>query len=139
MTHSRARFADNDGSSGGTLYTPLSLVQRLLSRKKVGRRAGSSPKISLTGKVPPKDCWLTMLRIPHELREEFPEAVTVIDGLIEADHDFARLAADYDEINRAIYQIESEEEPTSDERLEELKRQRLNLKDKIAGILAKVM
>ena len=80
-----------------------------------------------------------MLRIPHELREEFPEAVTVIDGLIEADHDFARLAADYDEINRAIYQIESEEEPTSDERLEELKRQRLNLKDKIAGILAKVM
>jgi uncharacterized protein YdcH (DUF465 family) len=80
-----------------------------------------------------------MLRIPHELREEFPEAVTVIDGLIETDHDFARLAADYDDVNRAIYRIESEEEPTVDERLEELKKQRLKLKDEIAGLLAKAM
>lgn len=79
-----------------------------------------------------------MLRIPHELREEFPEAVTVIDALIESDRDFARLASNYDEVNRAIYRIESEEEPTSDERLEELKKERLNLKDKIARILAKV-
>jgi uncharacterized protein len=80
-----------------------------------------------------------MLRIPHELREEFPEAVTVIDGLIETDHDFARLAADYDDVNRAIYRIESEEEPTVDERLEELKKQRLKLKDEIAGLLAEAM
>ncbi len=80
-----------------------------------------------------------MLRIPHELKEEFPEAVTVIDGLIETNHSFARLAAEYDDVNRAIYRIESEKEAASDERLEELKKQRLNLKDKIAGILAKVV
>jgi len=94
---------------------------------------------SLTQKLQLKYRRLTMLRIPHELREEVPEAVTVIHGLIATDHAFARLAADYDEVNRAIYRIESGEEPTIDERLEELKRQRLKLKDELAGVLAKAM
>lgn len=80
-----------------------------------------------------------MTRILHELAEEFPGATTVIDGLIEADHDFARLAAKYDDINRAIYRIESGEEPTVDERLEDFKKERLRLKDQIAAILAKAV
>ena len=36
-------------------------------------------------------------------------------------------------------ELNQEEEPTIDERLEELKRQRLKLKDEIAGVLAKAM
>jgi hypothetical protein len=40
--------------------------------------------------------------------------------------------------NRNIYRIESEEEPTSDEVLEKLKKRRLKLKDGIAAILAKL-
>lgn len=77
-----------------------------------------------------------MVRIPHELREDFPEAVKAIDRLIETDHDFARLADRYEEVNRAIERIESEEEPTADEVLEDLKKQRLKLKDEIAGVLS---
>jgi uncharacterized protein YdcH (DUF465 family) len=80
-----------------------------------------------------------MSRIPHELGEEFPEAVTIIARLIETDHDFARLAAKYNDVNRAIYRIESEEEPTVDERLDEFKKERLKLKDEIAAVLAKAM
>jgi uncharacterized protein YdcH (DUF465 family) len=80
-----------------------------------------------------------MLRIPHELREEFRDAAMVIDRLITADHSFARLASNYEDVNRAIYRIESGEEPTVDERLEELKKERLKLKDQIAAILAKTV
>ena len=35
--------------------------------------------------------------------------------------------------------LSQEEEPTVDERLEELKKQRLKLKDEIAGLLAEAM
>jgi uncharacterized protein len=80
-----------------------------------------------------------MSRIPHELGEEFPKAVAIIDRLVRSDHDFARLAAGYDDVNRAVHRIESGEEPTLDERLEELKKERLRLKDEIAAILTKAM
>ena len=76
-------------------------------RKWVAAVDSGPPRYRSPQKLQPKCCRLTMLRIPHELREEFPEAVTVIDGLIETDHDFARLAADYDDVNRAIYRIKS--------------------------------
>lgn len=78
-----------------------------------------------------------MIRIPHGLHEEFATASTAVDRLIKTDHDFRQIAERYDEVNRAIYRIESEEEPTSDEVLERLKKQRLKLKDEVAAILAK--
>ena len=48
------------------------------------------------------------------------------------------LAGKYDEVNRDIFRIESEEQPTTDEVLERLKKRRLKLKDEIAAIFAKV-
>ena len=47
------------------------------------------------------------------------------------------LAAAYDEVNRQIWRIESEDAPTADEVLEELKKRRLLLKDDIETLLTK--
>jgi len=78
------------------------------------------------------------MRIPHELQDEFPDEPVLIARLTKANYLFRRLASQYDEINRQIYRIESEEEPTTDEVLERLKKQRLKLKDQIAGMFRRV-
>jgi uncharacterized protein len=78
-----------------------------------------------------------MTPIPHELRDEFPQEAQFIERLTESDYEFRRLSTRYEEVNRNIYRIESEEEPTSDEVLEKLKKRRLKLKDEIAAFLTK--
>ncbi len=77
------------------------------------------------------------MHFPHELKDEFPGEGPLIEQLAKNSHDFARLVTSYGEINRHIYDIESEDEPTSDEVLEKLKKRRLELKDEIAEILRK--
>ena len=79
-----------------------------------------------------------MIRIPHGLQEEFPEEASFIERLIRTSHEFSRLVIHYDEVNRDIHRIESGEEPTTDEVLERLKKQRLKLKDEVAAVLAKL-
>jgi len=78
------------------------------------------------------------MHIPHELRDEFPNEVSLIERTIRTNYEFRRLATSYDEVNRKIYRIESEEEPTTDEVLEGLKKRRLKLKDEIAATLTKL-
>ncbi len=78
-----------------------------------------------------------MTRIPHELPEEFASEAQLVEQLVTTDYRFGRLAASYEEINHNIHLIESEEEPTTDEVLEKLKKRRLMLKDKIAEFLRK--
>jgi uncharacterized protein YdcH (DUF465 family) len=80
---------------------------------------------------------LVMTTIPHELRDEFPQEAQFIERLATSDYEFGKLAARYEEVNRNIYRIESEEEPTSDEVVERLKKERLKLKDEIALYLTK--
>ena len=77
------------------------------------------------------------MRYPHELPDEFPGQVRLIDRLTKTNYEFGRLAAAYDELNRHIWRIESEDEPTTDEVLENLKKRRLLLKDDIAALLTK--
>lgn len=77
-----------------------------------------------------------MSHVPHELHEEFPDAGDALHRLKTSDAHFARLADEYHEINRHVHRIESEVEATSDEVLEDLKKKRLLLKDKIAALLA---
>jgi uncharacterized protein YdcH (DUF465 family) len=77
------------------------------------------------------------MRIPHELGDEFPDQASLIGELTKTNYEFGRLAAAYDEVNRQIWLIESEDEPTSDEMLEKLKKRRLLLKDDIATLLSK--
>jgi uncharacterized protein YdcH (DUF465 family) len=79
-----------------------------------------------------------MMRIPHDLREEFSDEAALIERLTKTNYQFRRLAERYDEVNRKIQRIESEEEPTTDEVLERFKKRRLKLKDEIAAFLAKL-
>jgi uncharacterized protein YdcH (DUF465 family) len=79
-----------------------------------------------------------MTHIPHELREEFPQETALVERLTRTNYEFRQLASRYDQVNRNIYRIESEEAPTTDEALEKLKKRRLKLKDEIAAILARV-
>jgi uncharacterized protein YdcH (DUF465 family) len=78
------------------------------------------------------------MRIPHELQDEFRNETELIARLTEANYLFRQLASRYDEVNRHIYRIESEDEPTADEVLEDLKKERLKLKDQISAMLSRV-
>jgi uncharacterized protein YdcH (DUF465 family) len=77
------------------------------------------------------------MRFPHELQDEFPGQAALIERLTKTNYEFGRLAAAYDEVNRQIFRVESEEEPTADDVLEKLKKRRLLLKDDIAALLTK--
>lgn len=77
------------------------------------------------------------MRIPHELGDEFPDLAPLIERLAKSNYEFGRLAAAYNEVNHHIWRIESEDEPTSDEVLEKLRKPRLLLKDDIAALLTK--
>jgi len=77
------------------------------------------------------------MHIPHELTDEFPNETVLITRLAKTNYLFRRTASRYDAVNRQIFRIESEEEPTTDERLERLKKQRLRLKDEIARMLTR--
>jgi len=72
---------------------------------------------------------------PHELHDEFPHDAERLHHLKLTDAHFARLAERHHEVNREIHRIAAEIEAASDERLEALKRERLNLLDEIAAIL----
>ena len=78
------------------------------------------------------------MRIRHQLKDEFAPSKLLIQRLKRESEQFRRLATRYDEINRSINRIEFDNEPSTDEVLERLKKQRLMLKDEIAEILHKV-
>ena len=76
-----------------------------------------------------------MFNESHKLPEEFPEDGQKLRALM-ADEAFAKLAAEYEKVNAEIIAIEHEEEHSSDEYLEDLKKQRLTLKDQVAVALS---
>jgi uncharacterized protein YdcH (DUF465 family) len=67
----------------------------------------------------------------HDLIHEFPEHRDRIHTLKTTDHHFARLFEQYHEIDHEVHRIEHGTENTSDDYLEERKKQRLNLKDQL--------
>ena len=77
------------------------------------------------------------MRFAHELKDEFSDQASLIEQLTSSNYEFGRLVAAYDQINRHIWRIESEDENPPDEVLEKLKKQRLLLKDDIATLLAR--
>ena len=76
-----------------------------------------------------------MSHTPHELAEEFPEAVDKMHALKTSNAHFARLSDEYHEINRKIHRIETDIEPASDAYQTELRRKRMELKDEIYALL----
>ncbi len=73
----------------------------------------------------------------HSLAKEFPEMKDKIHKLKTSDNHFSKLFAQYDELEHAVHRIESGAEAASDDRLEELKKKRLSLKDELFGLLKK--
>lgn len=72
-----------------------------------------------------------MAHTPHELAEDFPEAVETIRRLKGSDPHFARLVEAYHDINRAVHRAESLAVPVSESFEQDLRRRRMSLKDEI--------
>lgn len=71
----------------------------------------------------------------HPLMKEFPEYRDRIHELKMTDNHFVNLMKKYEEIDKHVFRIESDQEPTGDEYIRDLKKQRLQLKDEIYNII----
>jgi len=71
----------------------------------------------------------------HDLFHEFPEHRERIHELLANDHHFAKLADEYNNVDKEIYSIEQGVETPSDEYTEQLKKQRLLLKDELLTMI----
>lgn len=80
-----------------------------------------------------------MSHTPHELRDEFPDALDILHELKIGNAHFASLAERYHDVNREIHRIEAEVAPASDAHAEDLKKQRLKLLDEISTLVGKAM
>lgn len=71
----------------------------------------------------------------HPLTDEFPEFETKIHDMKVDNEHFKKMFEEYDEVDHEIYRIESDAEPASDETANQLRIQRLRLKDEIYRFL----
>lgn len=77
-----------------------------------------------------------MSDIPHDLHESFPQFAGKMDALRASDPEFAKLVSEYDEVNAKVHKAETYEKPTSPLREDELKKQRIHLRDEIYRVLS---
>lgn len=73
--------------------------------------------------------------LKHDIVSEFPLLKERIHTLKTTHHHFARLFNNYDEVNHTIAKVETGGAVMADEALENLKKQRLKLKDEIVQML----
>lgn len=71
----------------------------------------------------------------HSLAKELPEFKEEIHSMKMENRHFAKLFDKYHDLDHEIIRIEEGVENTSDEYLEDLKKQRLHLKDELYGML----
>lgn len=71
----------------------------------------------------------------HPLHREFPELKSQLRTMLAADGHFARLAEEYEELDKRIYEAESGRVAMDEILLLGLKMQRVSLKDEVAKIL----
>ena len=76
-----------------------------------------------------------MSHVPHELADDFPGQVDLISRLKQENAHFARLADAYHDVNRQVHRAETDVEPLDDHTQQELRKQRMALKDQIAAML----
>ncbi|MEM6971887.1 MAG: YdcH family protein [Pseudomonadota bacterium] len=70
-----------------------------------------------------------MSHVPHDLPEMLELSAADLNTRLEGDQHLARLAERYRELNREIHRAETDVEPTSDDHLHEMKKERLSLLD----------
>lgn len=78
-----------------------------------------------------------MSHVSHDLHAEFPNDVDTLHQLKISDRHYRTISDRYHDINKEIHRIESEIEAASDERSEELKKQRLQILDEVAAMITK--
>lgn len=78
-----------------------------------------------------------MSHTPHELTEDFPEYAEKISQLKQSDTHFAKLYEAYHEVNRQVHRAETDVEPTGDDEMEAMRKERMKLKDELYAILSK--
>lgn len=72
-----------------------------------------------------------MLGEMHDLMHEFPDYAEKIRTLRQDKGEFANLMDEYDELDARVRKLEELGQPVADETLEDLKKQRLSLKDRL--------
>ncbi|QGU33081.1 YdcH family protein [Thermochromatium tepidum] len=72
-----------------------------------------------------------MLGESHDLLHEFPDLEQKIAALRVDNPEFARIMDEYDSLDARVRQIEELGTPVADETIEDLKKQRLYLKDRL--------
>ncbi|WP_264558159.1 YdcH family protein [Flavobacterium sp. N2270] len=73
----------------------------------------------------------------HQLAVDFPEFEAKIHDLKVNDNHFKNLFDQYDELDHEIYRIETDAEPASDDVLNNLRVERVRIKDEIYAYLNK--
>ena len=77
-----------------------------------------------------------MSHILHDLHSEFPEHVETLHRLKVESRHFNTLADRYHDVNKDIHRIETGIEAASDERLEDMKKERLKLLDEVSVMVS---
>ncbi len=77
-----------------------------------------------------------MSELGHDLHSEFPGDHAVLHGLKVDSPQFRALADEHHSLVQHIYRIEGGLDAASDDRLEQMKKLRLNVLDKIAALIA---
>jgi uncharacterized protein YdcH (DUF465 family) len=71
----------------------------------------------------------------HELHREFPEFLDVMQVLRTSDSSFSRMFDEYHSLTNEVERLEEDDLPVADFTIEEMKKVRVRLKDKMYQIL----
>ena len=72
-----------------------------------------------------------MLGESHDLLHEFPELADKIQEMRDQDQSFAQLMDAYNDLDQRVRELEELAQPVADETMEDLKKERLRLKDQL--------
>ena len=76
-----------------------------------------------------------MLGESHDLLHEFPDLEQKIANLRASNEEFAHLMTDYDTLDARVRKLEELGTPVADETIEDLKKERLLMKDRLYELL----
>lgn len=76
-----------------------------------------------------------MSHTPNELIDMFPDQADKIHDLKTENGEFARIFDEYHEVTREIHRGETNVEPMDDFHLEDLRKKRLQMLDRVSAIL----
>lgn len=76
-----------------------------------------------------------MSHTPHELASDFPQFAETISTMRRSNAYFAKLADQYHDLNRKVHRAETDVEPTADDHLSQMRKERIALKDELYALI----